>query len=571
MKRVLVILFSLLLIFLMVPVLPDAAYADDGPMIDEELLKSISLEQNIYVPEGLVKIPGATGTVTSGAKASPESITTTCFHDSTLPNNGWIAIDSDGDGYNWMYAKDFYEGFYSLDGADGECVTSASYRNDVGPLNPDNWLISPAITVSSNTQFNYFIAGQDPSYCSEYYGVFISTTSQTDLSSFHKVHSETVNTGGETYTGRFVDLRPYAGQTIYIAFRHYNCTDMYWLNLDGLSIAPYTGSYPVVPPKIIRVKGQDRYQTSIQVALKLLEEANGAYYNNVIIATGDNFPDALAGSSLSTKYNLPIILVSAKKPSSIDDAISFIHDYVSSSGSVFILGGLGAVPSSVEERLAAIGYTDEGNPGHVMRLNGKDRYETNLMVLEMLDYYDPISWLLVCDGTNWPDAATASATAYPIMLMPKAGPTEQQDTALGIIKSNAQDGGYDFEIGVVGGSGAVSDDVFNMMSAYDTDNGAGRLAGSNRAETAVLVAGTLFSTPPTRVTIAYGANYPDTISGGILAHYMNAPILYGDSKVPTPYLKAAKPYVQYYQIHTAYVLGGESLVSDQFVIDLLTY
>ena len=100
-----------------------------------------------------------------------------------------------------------------------------------------------------------------------------------------------------------------------------------------------------------------------------------------------------------------------------------------------------------------------------------------------------------------------------------------------------------------------------------------RYWGNTRYDTSFAVAEELYELNGTfdNVVLAYGGNFPDCISGGILAHFMNAPILYGDSKVPTPYVNAAKLYVQNYQIHVAYVLGGTSLVSDQFIIDLLTY
>ena len=83
------------------------------------------------------------------------------------------------------------------------------------------------------------------------------------------------------------------------------------------------------------------------------------------------------------------------------------------------------------------------------------------------------------------------------------------------------------------------------------------------------VADHYFDSDPKRVTFAYGGNFPDCISGGFLACYMEAPILYGDSKVPKPYADADAPYIAYCGAYSAYVLGGASLISDQFVNDLL--
>ena len=56
--------------------------------------------------------------------------------------------------------------------------------------------------------------------------------------------------------------------------------------------------------KIIRIQGNDRYETSINVV---------KYFNldsdTITFAYGETFPDALAGSVLAAKYNSPIILV----------------------------------------------------------------------------------------------------------------------------------------------------------------------------------------------------------------------------------------------------------------------
>ena len=165
--------------------------------------------------------------------------------------------------------------------------------------------------------------------------------------------------------------------------------------------------------------------------------------------------------------------------------------------------------------------------------------------------------------------ATASASGRPIMLVPKAGPTAKQITALDDMKSAALNSGKNFSVVVVGGDGAVSATVFNTVAAYDTKGEAHRLAGEDRAQTAVAVAQAMFGSNPRSITFAYGANYPDTISGGLLAYSMNAPILYGDSKVPAPYVNAAGPYLEHAGALTAYILGGPSLISDQFVIDLM--
>ena len=75
--------------------------------------------------------------------------------------DGWFAIDYDGDGYNWNATTGF--------------VYSESYANGVGPLNPDNWLITPQVPLGGSVVIN--AKGQDSNYPSEKFGVYVSTTS----------------------------------------------------------------------------------------------------------------------------------------------------------------------------------------------------------------------------------------------------------------------------------------------------------------------------------------------------------------------------------------------------------
>ncbi|HLN54020.1 MAG TPA: carboxypeptidase regulatory-like domain-containing protein, partial [Lentimicrobium sp.] len=57
------------------------------------------------------------------------------FEAGTLPE-GWLSIDEDGDGYKWDNSAIEFSVFDAHTGA--YCMASASYRNDVGPLNPNN-------------------------------------------------------------------------------------------------------------------------------------------------------------------------------------------------------------------------------------------------------------------------------------------------------------------------------------------------------------------------------------------------------------------------------------------------
>lgn len=133
---------------------------------------------------------------------------------------GWTLLDNDGDGYGWETTA-YEEGTY---------FTSASYINNFGPLTPDNWLISPKVSLGGGFTFEAY--GQDADYAAEHFAVFVSTDSNNDPSDFQKVSEEFIATG--TPTLYFVDLSAYAGQEGYIAIRHFNVTDMFVLNVGNI-------------------------------------------------------------------------------------------------------------------------------------------------------------------------------------------------------------------------------------------------------------------------------------------------------------------------------------------------
>lgn len=155
------------------------------------------------------------------------------FDESTVPA-GWATVDADGDGFNW--GPSVNEGNFNTHTGAG-CITSASYDFTAGALTPDNWLITPAIAISANAQnvtLSWWVAGQDPDFAVEHYAVYVSTTGAA-VADFTSPAVYEGDATGE-YVNLTVDLTSYAGQNIYIGFRHYNVTDMFYLNLDDIEI-----------------------------------------------------------------------------------------------------------------------------------------------------------------------------------------------------------------------------------------------------------------------------------------------------------------------------------------------
>ena len=183
------------------------------------------------------------------------------FDNGVIPD-GWTVIDSDGDGNNWEIAN---PQFTNHTGAG--CIASASYINNVGAVTPDNWLIAPAVTFSAGAQqptLSWWAIGQDASYASEHYAVYVSTTGATvaDFTATTPVY-EGESTGD--YENHTVDLSAYVGQTIYIAFRHYNVTDMFWLNLDDIEVSYIDPNVANAPSNFVATADPD-YALSVDLS-----------------------------------------------------------------------------------------------------------------------------------------------------------------------------------------------------------------------------------------------------------------------------------------------------------------
>lgn len=160
---------------------------------------------------------------------------------------GWQVIDADGDGNTWRR-------FYGSEGNIGHngsvyVMGSESYINDVGALNPDNYLVSPKrYTISNGGKISFSVCAQDADYPAEHYGVAISTASTPTANTFVTIWEETLSAkvkSGDKIRGnrtqgnwhlKTINLSAYAGQTIWIAIRHFNCTDQFVINVDDITI-----------------------------------------------------------------------------------------------------------------------------------------------------------------------------------------------------------------------------------------------------------------------------------------------------------------------------------------------
>lgn len=162
------------------------------------------------------------------------------FDDEDITN--WTLVDVDADTFNWSAVQITDTGGNPVG---TPLLRSASWVNDGSatglPLTPDNWAITPAIDLSSfptgaEIALNWKVMAVDADFDAENYTVYVGISSDyEDLLTSTTTFNE-VLTGVNTLTARTLDVSSFAGQTIYVGFRHHDVTDQFTMELDDVSV-----------------------------------------------------------------------------------------------------------------------------------------------------------------------------------------------------------------------------------------------------------------------------------------------------------------------------------------------
>ncbi|OLN33839.1 cell wall-binding repeat-containing protein [Desulfosporosinus metallidurans] len=315
--------------------------------------------------------------------------------------------------------------------------------------------------------------------------------------------------------------------------------------LSGVCIA---NTLPNSQVSHLRLSGVDRFQTAKAIS----EQVNSGTVQDVILTSGNNFPDALSASVLAKKLNAPIILVDGKVQGS-SDALNYISQHLSKTGTVHIIGGTGIIGSDFETLLSPNYKID--------RIGGYDRYDTDVLIAQKLNVAKNTP-VVIASGENFPDAlsisSVASSKGYPILLV---GSSMSQ----GVTDFIAND--QPSQVYIVGGTSVVSDSVKAQVQSLAPSTLITRLAGNDRFDTAGQIAST-FSLNPKTLYLASGMNFPDALAGSALASITGDPIILID-----PTTKAVPPAIEAYlkKLHDANIhpnivsFGGTVVVPDAVV------
>lgn len=306
---------------------------------------------------------------------------------------------------------------------------------------------------------------------------------------------------------------------------------------SGNEIGPWT-----------RLGGENRYQT-----MEAIAKAGFGSSGWAVVATGENFPDALAASALAGAKACPIILTSSQALS------AEAHDELERLGVqyAYVVGGVGAVSDATMQDIERMGI-------QIKRLDGQDRTDTSLKVYEALRNlnasYDTV---VVATGNSFPDSLSIGpwsfAKSAPILLT--KGDGTLTDAEVEAINGDANVK----RIVVVGGTGSVSDMVEEQVGDGRTVI---RLSGEDRYATSAAIA--QWETDEglgwTQPAVATGANFPDALSGSALCGIKNSVLLLvqGASDPTVELLRSKRA-----DVTGGFVLGGEGTVPQGLVVSLL--
>lgn len=164
--------------------------------------------------------------------------------------DGFSFYDNDGDGYGWETVTVFTEGGTGHNGSNGWLYSWSD--NYYGSHTQDNLMVLPSFYIPNNTT-NYVLTWYDRGQNGDYY-VYISTSGRNintfiNSSPNYAYHVSSVGYGegwGTVWEKRTINLSSYAGQTINIAFRHYNSGST-GISIDDIRVGSPSNVDPTEP------------------------------------------------------------------------------------------------------------------------------------------------------------------------------------------------------------------------------------------------------------------------------------------------------------------------------------
>lgn len=312
------------------------------------------------------------------------------------------------------------------------------------------------------------------------------------------------------------------------------------------SLEPYqlnvTTEVLPIEGNVERISGETRYETSLAFAKRLPDHS----LDNVLLASGENYPDALSGAVLNDVVNGTTILINNNK-NVIEQVLNEAKRLLKPEGNIFILGGKNAVSENIEKAFA--------KEFNVSRISGDDRTKTSIEIAKKVTKSP--KEVFVTTGLDFADALSiapyATQTQIPILL------NGSKKSLSSEIEKYVKDNKIK-KVTVVGGTNAITADAVSKLKAAGVTE-IERISGEDRFQTSLAVANKYY--PKTKnVGLANGRNFPDALSGSQFASELEMPVVLTEQNKLAPQTGL---YFEKAKVNNFYLYGGPKAISDSII------
>ena len=247
-----------------------------------------------------------------------------------------------------------------------------------------------------------------------------------------------------------------------------------------------------------RLSGQDRYETAVEVSRAAFPRGAKTVY----LVVGADFADALAAAPLAATKEAALLLTrSGDVPASTERELKRLAPE-----RVVLVGGTGVIDASMPDRLR----TALGSAVAIDRIGGSDRYETARLIAAQ---FTSSSTVYLATGQDFADALGAAAVAggrgAPVLLVRGLGARLDDQTVRTLTSLGVKN------VVVAGGEGAVSAGIAGDLTARGLT--VTRYGGNDRYATNAALNNASFAAGTGSVVIATGRDFPDALTGAVLA------------------------------------------------------
>jgi putative cell wall-binding protein len=204
--------------------------------------------------------------------------------------------------------------------------------------------------------------------------------------------------------------------------------------------------------EVTKLSGADCYETAATVA-----EQNWTSTDNVILASGEGYADAISSAVLAKQLKAPVLLTEAR---SLNSNAKSALDKLKPKN-IYIIGGTASVCQETRDELMKEKY-------NLIELSGNNRYDTNLAVAkELVKLGASADNVMMVGGEGFADALSAApvAAAKGEILLLGVNNSEAMGPITNFIKSNNS------KVTVVGTQALINDATYKSIGAVNRISG----------------------------------------------------------------------------------------------------